>query len=162
MRNETKISKVWSPESIYGQTRQIISKTYREELKLTSVFDCSHIVLHLIKNKFKFMFAERNKNWQSLIPGSHIWTNSSNYLEILQRGLKIDCTFWLQSHCATFKKIEIDIYVYGMRPKFWKIDTGKPFMDKPVKLSRKLTERSENWLKFLIAVTLCYIQKNRN
>ena len=104
------------------------------------------------------MFAERNKNQQSLIPGSHLWTNPSNYLENLQRGVKIDCTFWLQSHCATFKKIENKIYVYGTRPKFLKFDLGKPFMDKPVKLSRKLTERSENWLQFLIAVTFRKIE----
>ena len=85
------------------------------------------------------MFTERNKNQQSLIPGSHLWTNPSNYLESLQRGVKIDCSFSLQSHCATFKKIEIKIYVYGTRPKCL-----KPFMDKLVELSRKITGRSEN------------------
>ena len=89
-----KKSKVWPPEAIYGQTRLIISKTYREEWKLTSVFDCSHIVLHLIKYKLKFMFAERNKNQQSLTPESHLWTNFSNYLEKLQSGVKIDFSFW--------------------------------------------------------------------
>ena len=162
MRNETKISKVLLPEAIYGKTRLIISKTYRQDWKLTSVSDCSHIVLHLIKNKLNFIFAKRNKNMQCLIPGSHLWTNSSNYLEILQRGLKIDFSFWLQSHCATLKKIEIDIYVYGSRPKFLKFDPGKPFVDKLVKLSRKLTERRKNWLQFLIAVTLSYISKNIN
>ena len=108
------------------------------------------------------MFVERNKNQQSLTPWSHLWTNSSNYLENLQRGVKIDFSFWLHSHCATLKKIEIDIYVYGMRPKFWKIDPGKPFVDKLVKLSRKLTERRKNRLQFLFALTLCYIKKNRN
>ena len=59
-----------TPEAIYGQTRQIITKTYREAQKLTSVFDCSHIVLHLKKYKLKFMFAERNQNFQSLTAGS--------------------------------------------------------------------------------------------
>ena len=108
------------------------------------------------------MCTEWDQNFERLTPGSHLWTNSSNYLENLQKLVKIDFSFWLQSHCATLKRIEIDIYVYGMRPKFWKIDHGKPFVDKLVKLSRKLTERSENWLQFLIALTLCYIKKNRN
>ena len=75
---------------MYGQTRQIISKTYREAKKLISVFDCSHIVLHLKKYKLTFMFAERDQNFKSLTSGSHLWTNSSNYLENLHRGLKID------------------------------------------------------------------------
>ena len=101
-------------------------------------------------------------NFLKFAPGSHLWTNSSNYLENLQKGVKIDFSFWLQSHCATLKRIEIDIYVYGMRSKFWKIDPGKPFVDKLVKLSRKLTERRKNWLQFLIAVTLSYISKNIN
>ena len=57
-----------------------------------------------IKYKLKFMFAERNQNQQSLTPGSHLWTNSSNYLE-KKRGVKIDFIFWLQSNCDALKKI---------------------------------------------------------
>ena len=58
--------------------------------------------------------------------------------------MKIDFSYSLQSHCAILKKIETDTYVYGMRPKFLKFDPGKPFVEKLVKLSRKLTERRKN------------------
>ena len=93
MRNETKISKVGPRDAIYGQTRQHISKTYGEARKLISVFDCSHIELHLKKYKLKFTFAERNQNIPRLTPGIYLWTSSSNYLENSQRGAKIEFGF---------------------------------------------------------------------
>ena len=171
MRNKTEISTVWPREAIYGQTRQIISKTYREAQKLNSVIDCSHIVLHLEKYKIKLIYAERNQNQESLTPGSHLWTNRqiisktyreaqklnslfycshivvhlkkykiklmyaernqnpqrltpvshlwtnpSNYLENVQRGAKIDFSFWSQSHCTTSRKIENKIHICGTKP----------------------------------------------
>ena len=51
------------------------------------------------------MFAERDQNFNSLTPGSHLWTNSSNYLENSRRGAKIEFAFRLQSRFTTFKKI---------------------------------------------------------
>ena len=53
---------VWQKQAIYGETRQIISKTKIETCLKTLVFDCSHIELHLKKYKLKFEFAERNQN----------------------------------------------------------------------------------------------------
>ena len=51
------------------------------------------------------MFAEREKNFNSLTPGSHLKANSSNYLENLQRGPKIEFAFRFQSRFTTFRKI---------------------------------------------------------
>ena len=62
LRSETKISKVWHGEAIYGQTLPIISKTKNVTLKETSVFECSHIVLHQKTYELKFDFAQWNEN----------------------------------------------------------------------------------------------------
>ena len=50
------------------------------------------------------MFVERDQNFKSLTPGSHLWTNSSNYLENLQTGTKIEFAFRMQSRFTSFKK----------------------------------------------------------
>ena len=52
------------------------------------------------------MFVERDQNFNSFTARSHLWTNSSNYLENLQRGAKIEFAFRLQSRFTTSKKIK--------------------------------------------------------
>ena len=42
------------------------------------------------------MFVERDQNFKSSTPGNHLWTNSSNYLENLQRRAKIEFGFWIE------------------------------------------------------------------
>ena len=49
----------------------------------------------------------------------------------------------------------------GTKPKLTKFDTGNPFRDKLVKLSRKPKQMRENRLPFLNAVTLCFTKKNQ-
>ena len=45
--------------------------------------------------------------------------------------------------------------------KLAKFDSGKPFDDKLVELSRKIKKWHKKRLLFLIAVTMCYIKKKK-
>ena len=83
--SEKKISKVSHNETIYGQTRQILSKT-RTEGRRKVRFLIAIILCFIKKINIEFEFMERNQNKQSFTQGSHLWKNSSNTLENWNRG----------------------------------------------------------------------------
>ena len=56
-------------------------------------------------------------------------------------------------YSATMKKILIENFVCGAKPKLAKFDQMKPYMNKLFKLSSKLKKRHIYGLWFLIAVT---------
>ena len=118
---ETKISKVWHRKGIYGQTRQIISKTKKETYIGTSVFDYSHIMLILCfgsvwsNNKLFHKFVMLlgwflHLRWFIRVEKFWIFYSrfESLYIQIDHASLKLNF----------FKKLVVKIYI-SLKKCFW-------------------------------------------
>ena len=76
--------------------------------------------------------------------------------------MKRDFRYWMQWHCARLNNKLIKVWLCGVKQKLAMFDTGKAFVDKLVQLSRNLKKWRKKRLRFLIAVTFCYIKKYIN
>ena len=157
--SETKVRKVSHKETIYGQTRQILSKTEAEGGRLR--FLTAVICCYIRKNKYKNLILWSETKIREVSHKEAIYGQTSQILSKTETEERRRLQFPIAVTLRYIKKNKYQNLRLWSETKVRKVSHNETIYGQTRQILSKTETEGRRRLRFLIAVTLRYIKKNK-